>query len=360
MGLLQSTSPHDFQRNSTRFIMTEVLLALTPGVIVLCSFFGSGTLINLALALPLALLLEAFALWLRQRPIRLFVFDGSALVTAALLAIALPPTTPWWLLLTGLFVAIVIAKHLYGGLGQNPFNPAMVAYVVLLIAFPVEMTRWLPPIHEANHELLHSFTGAWHNFLGTLNLVSAEPINFDAYTAATPLDALKTARGQLLTPDEAAAFYPSLGFSGDRFIAIGWLWANLAFLLGGFYLLFRKLISWHIPVSFLTALALCAFIGALFNPLNGGALFHLFSGASMLGAFFIATDPVSAATSNSGKLIYGAAIGGLTYLIRTLGGYPDAIAFAVLLMNLATPTIDYYTRPRTYGHSQAKSGWRNS
>lgn len=340
--------------------MLEVCLAGLLGALALSLFFGAGIWINLIAALALALVCEAGALWLRKRPIKPFLWDGSALVTGFLLGVALPPTAPWWLLVIGVFSAIVVAKHLYGGLGHNPFNPAMVGYVVLLISFPIEMTRWLPPENLANNTDLHSVAGALFNFLGHPGLTSAELPNIDAFTAATGLDALKTARGQFLSPAEALATYPTLGRMGDLIISAGWFWSNLGFLIGGVYLLWRKHISWHIPVSVLGSLALCALIGAFFDPMTGGPGFHLFSGASMLGAFFIATDPVSAATSVKGKLIYGAGIGLITYIIRVLGGYPDAIAFAVLLMNVCAPTLDYFTQPRTYGHQRAKKGWGKS
>lgn len=360
MALLHVTSPHAHKNINTSVLMLEVCLAGLPGVLMLCVFFGAGILINLLAALALALAFEAAALYLRGRPIKTFLMDGSALVTGFLLGIALPPTTPWWMLAIGVFSAIVIAKHLYGGLGQNPFNPAMVGYVVLLISFPIEMTRWLPPESIATDNLLHSFSGAFFNFLGHPGLTPEYIPDIDAYTAATGLDALKTARGQSLSPAEALEIYPGLAGYGDMIVSRGWFWSNLCFLLGGLYLLWRKHISWHIPVSFLGTLALCAAIGATFDPMTGSIGFHLFSGATMLGAFFIATDPVSAATSVRGKLIYGAGIGLITHIIRVLGGYPDAVAFAVLLMNICAPTLDYFTRPRTYGHQRAKKGWGNS
>lgn len=360
MALLHVTSPHTRKKLNTNLLMLEVCLAGLPGVLALSIFFGMGIWVNLLAALALSLAFEAGALWLRKRPIKPFLWDGSALVTGFLLGIALPPTAPWWLLAIGVFSAIVVAKHLYGGLGQNPFNPAMIGYVVLLISFPIEMTRWLPPEFLADNNSFHSLSGAFFNFLGHPGVTPSAIPDIDAFTAATGLDALKTARGQSLSPAEALANYPTLSNFGEMLTSAGWFWSNLAFLLGGPYLLWRQHITWHIPAAFLGSLGLCALVGVTIDPMTGGIGFHLFSGASMLGAFFIATDPVSAATSVKGKIIYGTGIGLITYIIRVLGGYPDAVAFAVLLMNICAPTIDYFTRPRTYGHQQAKRGWGKS
>jgi electron transport complex protein RnfD len=358
-------------------IMLEVCLAGLPGAAMLGITFGAGVWINLLAAITFALAFESGMLWLRSRDIKYGLADGSALVTGFLLGVALPPTSPWWLVAIGIFAAIVVAKHLYGGLGHNPFNPAMIGYLILLISFPVEMTRWLPPETLAADTALHSLSGAFSNFIGMHGATSQNPLStetysnldahltvdayvtVDAFTAATGLDALKTARGQLLSPEEALTASPTLIQVGNTLLSAGWHWPNLFFCCGGIYLLWRKHISWHIPMSVLGTLGLCALLGSTIAPMTGGVSFHLLAGATMLGAFFIATDPVSAATSTRGKLLFGAGIGLITYIIRVLGGYPDAIAFAVVLMNICVPTIDYYTRPRTYGHAQAKSGWGN-
>jgi electron transport complex protein RnfD len=174
--------------------------------------------------------------------------------------------------------------------------------------------------------------------------------NVDAFTGATPLDSFRTWAGNA----EQLASQPILH---GHFAGAGWEWVNLAFLLGGIYLLARKIITWHIPVGMLAGMALIALPFWLVDDVHyASPVFHLFSGAAMFGAFFIATDPVSAATSRYGRLLYGALIGVLVWVIRSHGGYPDAVAFAVLLMNLAAPTIDYYTQPRSYGHRKAKRG----
>jgi electron transport complex protein RnfD len=298
--------------------------------------FGWGTLFNLMIAIPAALLAEAAVLKARGYNVRFALRDWSAVVTAVLLALAIPPTSPWWLIVIGIIAAIVVAKQLYGGLGMNPFNPAMVGYVVLLISFPLEMTRWIGP-HEAP---------SWFD---SFRMVLASA-NVDAFTGATPLDSFRTWAGN-------AEQLQALPILHGEFASLGWEWVNIAFLIGGLYLLARKIISWHIPVAMLAGMALIALPFWLFDDARyASPLFHLFSGAAMFGAFFIATDPVSAATSRYGRLIYGALIGVLVWIIRSHGGYPDAVAFAVLLMNLAAPTIDYYTQPRTYGHHRAKRG----
>lgn len=337
MALMRITSPHAHGPMTTSRVMQNVLLATIPGVIVLTHFFGFGVLVNIAWASILAVSFEALALYLRKRPLGFYLGDYSALVTAVLLGIALPPYSPWWLIAVGIASAILLAKHLYGGMGYNPFNPAMVGYVVLLISFPVQMTSWAPP------------RGAG-DLPGLLQALQAcfTPGQFDAVTMATPLDVLKQ-NNSLLIED---LWQQNIQFG--RWAGLGWEWVNLAFLAGGLWLLYQRIYTWHAPVAMLTTLALLA---ALFydggsSTSGGSPLFHLLSGATMFGAFFIITDPVSSAVSNRGRLVFGALIGALVYLIRVFGNYPDAIAFAVLIMNLAAPFIDQYTQPRTYGHAR--------
>ena len=341
MALMRITSPHAHGPQKTSWVMQQVLLATVPGLIVLTHFFGFGTLINVLWASILALAFEALALKLRKRPIGFYLGDYSALVTAVLLGIALPPYSPWWLITVGMASSILLAKHLYGGLGYNPFNPAMVGYVVLLISFPVQMTSWAPP------------RGAGE-LPGLMEALQAcfTPGNYDGVTMATPLDVLKQ-NNSLLVEDLWQA-NPQFG----RWAGVGWEWANIAFLAGGLWLLYQRIFTWHAPVAMLATLTLMA---ALFydggsSASGGSPLFHLLSGATMFGAFFIVTDPVSSAVSVRGRLIYGALIGVLIYLIRVFGNYPDAVAFAVLIMNLAAPFIDQYTQPRTYGHVKSGGG----
>jgi Na+-translocating ferredoxin:NAD+ oxidoreductase subunit D len=302
-------------------------------------------LIQIVLGVVTAMAAEAAALHLRGKPLPPYLLDGSAIITAVLLALCLPPLAPWWLIVSGVAFAILLAKHLFGGLGANPFNPAMVGYAVLLVSFPARLLQWLPPS-------VAGFEPASLSFIETLTtiLTGAPPARFtwDAITSPTPLDALRTDLALGMTMAEAHANAAFSSFGGK-----GWEWINLATLVGGGWLLALRIIRWQIPVAMLSALFVCASIMSAADPgAYAGPLFHLTSGASLLGAFFIATDPVSAATSDRGRLIYGAGIGVLTYVIRTWGGYPDGVAFAVLIMNLAVPLIDRYTIPRIYGHAR--------
>jgi electron transport complex protein RnfD len=335
------SSPYLPATNDVSRLMVQVMLALVPGALCLFWFFGWGVLINLAVATATAVVAEAGALKLRGRTVLPILSDGSAVLTGLLLGLALPPLAPWWIPFIGAAFAIVVAKQLYGGLGYNPFNPAMVGYVVLIISFPLQMTLWSAP-HGSDGEML--------SLVDTLGLVFGQlppaGATLDAVTMATPLDSYKTQIGQNLTWSEIVSG-PLFG----RFAGYGWEWINFAFLLGGLWLWQRRAIRWHIPLAMLTGLFVAALLFYIADADSfASPLFHLFSGATMLGAFFIATDPVSAATTPRGRLYYGAGIGVLVYMIRTWGGYPDGVAFAVLLMNMAAPTIDYYTQPRVFGH----------
>lgn len=327
----------------TPAMMRLVVLATLPGIAALTACFGYGTLINLLWAIPLALGCEALALRLRRQSPRFHLRDGSALVTAVLLAIALPPAAPWWLIAIAVLFAIGVAKHLYGGLGHNLFNPAMVGYAVVLVSFPAQMNAWAAPA-GAGGEML----GLWAAFMHSLGLTA--PV--DGFTMATPLDLFRHNDAYLVK--DLWTRHAQFGHWGGR----GWEWVNLAFLGGGLFLLQQRLFTWHAPVAMLGALALLA---ALFydggsSASGGSPLFHLLSGGTMLAAFFIITEPVTSASSTRGRLIYGAGAGALVYIIRHWGGYPDAIAFAVLLMNFVAPLLDRYTQPRVYGHGVRRGG----
>lgn len=342
------TSPHIQAGSATAAVMRRVLYALIPGIITCVVLFGWGVIFNILIASVTAIVAESLILWLRQRPIFPTLQDGSALVTACLLAVAIPPLSPWWLTVVGVGFAIIIAKHLYGGLGYNPFNPAMVGYVVLLISFPLEMTSWLPPETLSSSSLTP---------LATANAIFLNQfptsLSLDALTMATPLDNLRTQLDQVHSINNFTAETQHAIFG--HFGGEGWEWTNLAFLLGGLWMVYMRVLDWRIPIALLGSLFSIALIFHLINPDQyAPPLFHLLSGAAMLGAFFIATDPVTASTTTRGRLIYGAGIGLITYIIRTWGGYPDGIAFAVLLMNMAAPTIDHYTQPRVFG--QRKMG----
>ncbi|GAA3531056.1 electron transport complex subunit RsxD [Zobellella aerophila] len=349
MAFNVASSPHDHARLATSALMLRVCYCLIPGILAQWWFFGWGTLIQIGLAVATAYGAEALVLRLRGRTMAA-VKDNSALLTALLIGIALPPLAPWWLVVIGTAFAIIVAKQLYGGLGQNLFNPAMVAYVLLLVSFPLPMTGWLPPAELLSHSLTltDTLSAIFTGF--TLDGFSPHQLRelADGTTMATPLDTLKTGLTQGHTSAEILTNPIFGGLAG-----VGWQWVNLAYLVGGLALLRLRLISWPIPVAILASLLVFSLTGFLVSP-DGAAspLMHLLSGATMIGAFFIATDPVSAATTFRGRLVYGVLIGLLIYVIRTFGGYPDAIAFAVLLANMTVPMIDALTKPKTYGESR--------
>jgi electron transport complex protein RnfD len=348
MAFWIASSPHNHNQAETSRLMRLVIYATIPGIAAQWYFFGWGNLIHITLAMFTALVCEFTVLSLRKKPILKQLFDGSGLLTAVLLGICLPALAPWWISVIGTVFAILIAKQLYGGLGHNPFNPAMAGYVMLLVSFPLQMTLWQPPLSLVTIDLnfFNTLTTILTGF--TLEGYSVEQVrtSIDGITMATPLDALKTNISQGFTVMESITS-PVFGSN----FALGWEWVNGGFLLGGIYLIYKKAMAWQAPISFLVSLFICSFIGYTVSPdTSASTMFHWFSGATMLGAFFILTDPVSGATSNKGRIVVGLLAGLLVYLIRTIGGYPDGVAFAVLLCNMSTPLIDQYTRPRTYGH----------
>lgn len=319
--LYLSSSPHIYAGATTPGIMRQVIYALLPACAAGVYLFGLPALWLLLLCTAGCVGFEALGQKLMRQP--LAISDGSAALTGILLALNLPPSAPWWMALLGSFVAIVIAKQIYGGLGYNPFNPALVARVVLLISFPVQMTRWTAPAP-----------------LGS---------GLDAVSMATPLGAAKEAvmlTGQL-PPDLRSGFGSYL--LGDMAGCLGEVSA-LLLLLGGLYLLWKKIITWQIPVAYLGSVVV---LGGLFWLVDSSRypdpLFHLLTGGLMLGVFFMATDMVTSPVTNRGMLLYGLGCGLLTVLIRLFGGYPEGVSFAILLMNAATPLIDRYTQPRKFG-----------
>lgn len=337
-------SPHTLFTNSVTRVMLLVIAAMIPALIAYIHFFGWGILINATICIATALICETIMLRLRNRPLWPYLTDGSALLTALLIAFALPPILPWWLPVLATAFAIIIAKHLYGGLGYNPFNPAMAGYVVLLIAFPKQMTAWLPAQSEQGYAI---------GFIDNLryNLFNELPANtsYDILTQATPLDVVEVQVNLGKSIAEIESSFTQ--FSG--YFGAGWDWVSLMFLVGGLFLIYKRVITWQIPVAMLATLALLSSIAYLYNnQIHPDPLFHLLGGASMIGAFFIATDPVTASTTTTGRIVYGIGIGIITYVIRTWGNYPDGVAFAVLLMNIAVPTIDYYTQPRVFGYDK--------
>jgi electron transport complex protein RnfD len=325
-------------RSSVTQVMAWVLAALLPGIAVYVSLFGPGILVTLGLATVTALAAEAAMLKARGYPVKPFLGDLSAIVTAWLLALSLPSLAPWWLIVTGTLFAIAIAKHLYGGLGQNIFNPAMVGYAVLIVSFPVQMTQWAGPLALTGESLTLAESAA-------VIFGSAPKAALDAVTMATPLDTLRTGLLQQHTVDEIMV-QPIFGHLGGT----GFEWLAAAFLAGGLVLWARRIIGWQVPLAFLAGVWLMAGFLHFYDAGRYGApWFHLFAPSVMLGAFFIATDPVSGSTTPLGRLVFGFGAGILTIVIRTWGGFPDGVAFAVLLMNVCVPLIDQYTQPRIYG-----------
>lgn len=308
--------------------MKLVLLAALPGTLMMFWLYGWGVLINLILAGVAALAVEAAMLRLRQRPLRASLSDGSALVSAMLLALALPPYCPWWLTLSAAACAMLFGKHLYGGVGSNPFNPAMLGFALVLVTFPQHMTHW-PSSHGMD-------------LMNGLQQIFGYGQTPDAWVRATALDSLRINKS--LTMDELFSANPAFGHFGGR----GVEWVNLAFLAGGAFLLQRKVFSWHAPVGMLASLFIISllFWNGTGSDSHGSPLFHLLTGATMLGAFFIVTEPVSGGKSPVARLLFGIGVGLLTYLIRTWGGYPDGVAFAVLLMNLCVPALERFAVAR--------------
>jgi Na+-translocating ferredoxin:NAD+ oxidoreductase subunit D len=334
--MMFAPAPFLLKDASVSLVMTQVCLALIPGIAAYAWLVGPAILVQLAIASLTAVAAEAVMLKLRGKPLAMFLSDGSAIVTAWLIALTFPPLAPWWLVVTGTLFAIVIAKHLYGGLGQNPFNPAMVAFAACIVSFPALMSQW-PSV------------GLQMPLLDQLNVILGLAPRVDALSGATPLDAMKTAlklgEGQV----DIAHLLANQDIYGN-FAGRGWEWVAIGYLLGGLWLWQRKLVTWHAPVAFLTAMVLVSGALWLYQPASfANPLFHLLSGGTMLGAFFIITDPVSGCTTPRGKLIFGFGAGLLAYIIRVFGGFPDGVAFAVLLMNLSAPLIDQLTQPRIFG-----------
>lgn len=329
-------APYLLKDASVSQVMTQVCLALVPGIAAYAWLVGPAILVQIVIASLTALLAETVMLKLRGKPLALFLSDGSAVVTAWLIALTFPPMAPWWLVVIGTLFAIVVAKQLYGGLGQNPFNPAMVAFAVCIVSFPALMSQW-PSV------------GLKLPLLDQLNVIFGIAPSVDALSGATPLDAMKTALKLSAGEIDIAQLLANQDIYGN-FAGRGWEWVASAYLVGGLWLLQRRVITWHAPLAFIAALVLVSGALWLYKPASfASPLFHLLSGGAMLGAFFIVTDPVSGCTTPRGKLIFGFGAGLLAYIVRVFGGYPDGVAFAVLLMNLAAPLIDQLTQPRIFG-----------
>ncbi len=338
-------SPHAHAQVTVSRVMVTVMLALTPATLFGFWLYGWPSINVWVVSMLAALLGEAFVLRIQQYPIRPALMDGSGLLTAWLLALSLPPWAPWWIAVLGSLFAVIIAKQVFGGLGQNPFNPAMAARVMLLISFPVEMTTWLAPAPLGSANAPRFLTGLAVTFSGA---------HLDGMTSASLLGHVKTefTRGIDLQQALTAYYAPLEALWGHRAGSLGET-AALFLLAGGIYLIAKRIITWHAPVAMLAGVVIPAMLFSTINPAHyAGPLYHLLSGGLMLGAFFIITDPVTSPNTATGQIIFGLGCGLLTWIIRTWGGYPEGVAFAVMLMNAATPMIDHYVKPRIYGRNR--------
>lgn len=323
-----SSAPHAHSGTSVRGIMLDVIIAMTPAMLASTYFFGWHAVRLIVVCTLGCVATEAACRKLMGR--NLAIDDLSAVVTGILLAFNLPPSMPTWQALFGCIIAIAIAKQVFGGIGYNPFNPALIARVALLVSFPASMTRWHSPMNPARWMSLGWIDGA---------------------TTATPLDLAKTAidAGNAIPFDWNASMAMRF-FVGNMDGCIGEVSA-LALLLGAAYMLWRRCISWHIPATYIATVAIFATVLRLVNPAaNMPVSFHLLAGGLMLGALFMATDMTTSPLTKRGQIIYGIGCGCITMLIRRWGGYPEGVSFAILLMNAITPLINQYTQPGVYGH----------
>lgn len=339
--------PYTHAGNSVSRTMLLVILALLPATLLGLVEFGWPAIFLFLTTITAAVLAEAAALRIAGKPVKPFLFDGSALLTGWLLVMTLPPAAPWWIGVVGALLAIVVAKQVFGGIGQNVFNPAMVARVALLISFPLEMTTFTTPT-----PLLSSNSPGFLDGLAVT--FGGDAAQIDAMSSATTLGHIKTELGRDIPLDQASSAIDSLwsitwghtaGSLGETSV--------LLLLLGGLFLIYKKVITWHIPVAMLGTIALLAGIFHLIDPNQYlDPVTHLITGGAILGAFFIATDLVTSPVSARGQLVFGAGCGLLVYVIRTWAGYPEGVAFAVMLMNACVPLIDYYLKPRIYGRDR--------
>ncbi|UOA07844.1 RnfABCDGE type electron transport complex subunit D [Methylobacter sp. S3L5C] len=326
-------------------IMWQVMLAITPATVFGLWCFGWPALNLFIITVLSAVFFEVFCLRLAGRVAKPVIMDGSAVLTGWLLAMTLPPWAPWWIGVVGSGLAIILGKQVYGGLGQNLFNPAMLARVALLISFPVEMTTWAnvsPLFFSSSPGIIES----WHITLAGLE-------NIDASTGATTLGFTKTefSQNRLLVDilKDYSGFFNFIGWTRGSLGETSTLLLGL----GGFWLIRQGVIKWYIPVSLLlTVVLLSGFFHVMDDQHYVSPFLHLSSGSLMLVAFFIATDYVTSPNTKAGQLVFGAGCGLFIFVIRSWGAYPEGAGFAVLLMNAATPLIDHYIRPRIYGRDR--------
>jgi electron transport complex protein RnfD len=350
MNQTLAASPHAHAPVSVGRTMGLVMLALVPATLFGLYQFGWPAIFVFAITLGSALAFEALSLLIAGRPVRPALMDGSALLTGWILAVTLPPWAPWWIGVLGGMLAVVLGKQVFGGIGQNLFNPAMVARVALLISFPLEMTRFVYPRPLFSADAV-SFSDALAITFGSLQ---GDAAFWDGVTGASIMSHVRTevGQGQGLAEALAEVYDPVAALLGHVPGSLGETSA-LLLLLGGLFLIYKRVIGWTVPVTVLGSVVLLATVMSLLGPDRyPGPLYHLLTGGTMLCAFFIATDPVTSPVSRTGQIVFGAGVGALIYAIRTWGGYPEGVAFAVLLMNACTPMIDHYIKPRVYGRDR--------
>ena len=320
--LIVSLSPHLHGADSVQKNMYGVCIALVPALLVSLWFFGLGAAVVLATSVLSCVLIEWVISKFILKETRLSIADGSAVLTGLLLGFNLPSNLPVWMVVIGALVAIGIGKMTFGGLGCNPFNPALVGRVFLLISFPVQMTLWPVPGQVGSY--------------------------LDAETAATPLALVKAAikSGDPSLLQNLPSFQDMLiGHGGGSLGEV----SAIALLLGLAFMLWRKIVTWHIPVSILTTVFVLSGLMHLYNPAYASPCTMLVTGGLMLGACFMATDYVTSPMTAKGQIIYGVAIGFLTVVIRLFGAYPEGMSFAILIMNAFTPLINTYCKPKRFG-----------
>lgn len=334
------SGPHISANHRVEYIMQQVILALLPGLGFGVLLYGWPALYLSMITVAAALIFEALCLKMKGVSAARYLRDGSAIVTGLLVAMTLPPWAPWWIGVVGAALAIILGKHVYGGLGQNLFNPVMLARVAILISFPIEMTTWI--------NVTPLFTGP--GIIDSLAITFSGLRSTDGIAGATTLGAVKTGFSQnQLLPALLEDYSGILAFIGWERGSLGET-SSLLLLLGGIWLMRLGIIQWYAPAALLGTITLLAIIFNLYDEqhyLNPWV--HLNSGALMLVAFFIATDYVTSPNTPLGQLIFGVGCGLLIFVIRSWGGYPEGTGFAILLMNSVTPLIDHYIRPRIYG-----------
>ncbi len=329
--LTVTSSPHLMDAGTSKRIMFEVAFGTLPALGMAVYLFGTTALGLILACVATCVLTEA--IFNAARGKRQTCFDGSVIVTGLILGLSLPPGLPIWAAVLGSVVATAVAKMLFGGLGSNIFNPAMVGRAFLMASFGLMMTTWQAPQQQSE---------------------------IDSVSAATPLmlakQAIKDAANDEIPAEQKATAGPVNKLIGSMFMGnvsgSAGETSALCWLIGGLFLLYRKTITWHIPVAVLgSALAFAAIAWLIDSQIYPNPLVHLCGGGLMMCAFFIATDPVSCPLSKTGRLVFGAGVGTLIMLIRLVGGYPEGVMYAILLMNMMTPLLDRWTRPRTMGGS---------